>query len=236
MMDKKFCVLIPAYNEELNIQQVIREIRGVDKNLQIIVIDDGSTDNTAGVAKSEKAIVLKQEKNLGSGEALKAGFKYALFQRYQYLLRLDADGQHNPTDIPKLMKALIKDRVDLVIGSRFIKKTKYRIPVYRLVCIKIIALIYRYFYGFMIADPTSGYRGYNRKTARFLLDHYQSAYPEANSFASLIFNHFKIKEVSSAMRPRLHGKSSIHLIKGFYFFLLIVSKIIIYRFKKKELN
>jgi len=233
-MIKNFCVLIPAYNEELNIQQVIREIKEIDKNIQIIIIDDGSTDRTVRIAKNEKAIVLRQRKNLGSGEALKAGFKYALAQKYQYFLRLDADGQHNSADISRLMEPLIKNQADLVVGSRFVKKIRYKTPVYRLVCIKFISIIYRCFYGFVITDPTSGYRGYNRKTAEFLLDCYQSAYPEANSFAPLILNHFKIKEVSSNMRPRLYGKSSIKLIKGFSLFLLIVLRIITYRFRVEE--
>lgn len=228
--------MIPAYNEELNLGQVIREIKAVERNLKIVVIDDGSEDETSKIAQKEGVIVLSHKKNLGSGEAIKTGFKYALKNNYQYMIRLDADGQHNPQEIPRFIKKLLLEEANMMVGSRFLKKTSYQTPIYRLFCIKTIALIYRLFYGFKITDPTSGYRGYDRKTANFLMNHYQESYPEAISIASLLINGFKIKEISSNMRPRFHGKSSIHLVKGFYFFILIVSKIIMERFGKRELS
>jgi hypothetical protein len=229
-MNKEICILIPAYNEELNIKQVIGELKSVNKKFQIVVINDGSVDKTGILAKEAGAIVLTNNRNQGSGEAIKKGFRYALKNNFSCAIQIDGDGQHNPEDINKLIKALKTLRVDIIIGSRYIKKTAYKTPFLRLISIGVISILYKLLYNFLINDPTSGYRVFNKKAIQFLNKDYEFRYPEAISIATIIRGNLKIKEISVTMRPRRYGKSSINIFSGFYYFLSAVIKIIYYRF------
>jgi hypothetical protein len=233
-MDKNICILIPVYNEEPNVRKVIRELKKVNNKFHIVVINDGSTDKTASLAKNAGAIVLTNAKNMGSGMAMKKGLRYALAHNFSSAIQIDGDGQHNPKDIKKLIRALKTHTVDMVIGSRYIKKTTYKTPLLRYICIRTIAALYR-LYNFHITDPTSGYRAFNKKAMKFLVKDYTFRYPEAISIAALIKNNFKIKEISITMKPRLYGKSSINILNGFYYFLLNITQIIYYRFVNKYL-
>jgi len=229
-MNKKICVIIPTYNEALNIRHVITEIKKCIKS-EIVVIDDGSKDNTAKIAKLENVVVITCKKNKGSGKAIQKGLRYVLAKNFQIAIQLDGDGQHNPCDIAKLLKKMIKKNADVVIGSRFIKKTNYKAPIERFISIKILSWILRITFGIRITDPTSGFRAINKTTMRFLLDHYSLPYPEALSIAALTSYNFKVEEASVTMRPRFNGKSSLNTFKGFKCLLFNIIEIINYRFK-----
>ena len=123
---KEVCIIIPAYNEQNSIENVINSIRKVSKKLAIVVVNDGSTDNTFKKAKKTKCTILNHPFNLGIGGAVQTGLMWAKNNKFKFAIQVDADGQHQPKDIPTLLKSLKK--ADMVIGSRYVKKTDYKTP------------------------------------------------------------------------------------------------------------
>lgn len=121
-------IIIPAYNEELTIGSVVALSK---KYGDVLVVDDGSSDRTSEIAREAGALVIRHESNMGKGRALKTGFEYALSKEYDVVVTIDADGQHNPDEIPRLLKPLIGGEADLVIGSRYLGGSKKRVPLYR---------------------------------------------------------------------------------------------------------
>ena len=150
---------IPAYNEESSIQDVIKKsIPYVDK---VIVCDDGSTDNTAKLAKEAGAIVVTHSTNQGYGSAISTLFDYARKQNAQIMITIDGDGQHNPDQIPLLINAITNHNVDVVIGSRFLDDST-KASSYRKTGIKIITSASNYGTNFKISDSQSGFRAYSK--------------------------------------------------------------------------
>ena len=156
---------IPAYNEEKYIAKVILKAQKYVN--EIIVVDDGSTDMTSQIAEALGAIVIKHRKNLGYGAALKTIFEEARKRNPDVLVILDADDQHNPDDIPKLIKPILKGKADLVIGSRFLGKTNQ--PLWRRVGVKIITWLTKKTYNLCnITDAQSGFRAYGEKALKLI--------------------------------------------------------------------
>jgi len=161
-MDKIF-IVIAAYNEEKNIKNVITGLQR-EGYQNIILVDDGSKDNTLEVAKSINAMVLKHTINRGQGAALQTGMTYALLHGADYIVHFDADGQHNPKEIKDILAPLIKKEVDVTLGSRFLKKQ--RIPFRRKIMLKGGILAIFLFYGVKLSDAHNGFRGFTRKAAK----------------------------------------------------------------------
>jgi len=153
-------VCIPAFNEEKTIGEIVeKSLQYADK---VIVCNDGSTDNTEKKAKEKGAIIINHKKNLGYGAALISLFEKARKENAEIMITLDGDGQHDPAEIPNLVKALTENKVDVVIGSRFLgKKTNY--PVYRKTGIKIITSASNLGTDFKVTDSQSGFRVYSKK-------------------------------------------------------------------------
>ena len=165
MKKPKIIAVIPAYNEEKTIATVILETeKHVDK---IIVVDDGSTDHTAEIAKRMGVTVISHPKNMGKGEALRTGFKEALKQSPDIIITLDADLQHDPKDIPQIVQPIIEGKADIVIGSRFIKGAKMDAPLYRRIGLSIINKLHKT----QIKDTQSGYRAFSAKAVEKILQH-----------------------------------------------------------------
>jgi len=160
----KIFVVIPAYNEAKTIVQVIQDIK---KHIQnIIVVDDGSKDRTAQLAKEQKAIVYSHLINRGLGGALATGIKAALNHEADIILTFDADGQHQAEDIPKMIKPIVNSEADVVIGSRMLENNK--MPWHRKMAVKIGNLITRFLFGAYTSDSQSGLRAFNKKAASSL--------------------------------------------------------------------
>jgi len=213
-MKKKIIILIPAYNEEECIVDTIRETKKAAKNNAIVVIDDGSDDKTSIYAKTEGVMVLRNKQNYGVGAAIRRGFIYAIENNYSIAIQIDADGQHNPGEIPKLVKKLENSKSDVVIGSRYIEATNYRTPIERRMCIAALSWIISWVSHKRITDPTSGYRVFNTRAIKLFIKSYANRCPEASSIVQLVNNGLKVKEVSVKMRKRHAGKSSLTLAKG----------------------
>jgi len=158
-MSKVFCVS-PAYNEEKTVAKVVE---GALKNTDgIIVVDDGSIDNTYKEANKAGATVVQHNKNMGKGIALKTGFKKALEMDADIIVVLDADGQHNPEEIPKLLKTMNRENSDVVVGSRFLGNIE-GMPRIRILSNTLTTSILRLYFGLPLTDSQSGYRAYKRR-------------------------------------------------------------------------
>jgi glycosyltransferase involved in cell wall biosynthesis len=231
-MKNRVAVIVPAYNEENTIGAVVQRVRALGEGYDAIVINDDSSDRTFAVARKEGAKVIDLPCNLGIGGAVQTGFRYALRNGYDACVQVDGDGQHPTEVIPNLVKTLVEEKCDLVIGSRFIAKTDYDISFMRRIGIQIISLFLRVSTGMRIKDPTSGFRAINTKAIRLFAHEYPQDFPEPES---LIFAHkyrFKIKEVPAEMINRMHGSSSITPVKAAYYMVKVLLAMFIDLFKK----
>jgi len=232
---KRKCILVPAYNEEKNIAAVIAGIRNCC-DIDIVVIDDGSTDSTTTIALKAGAYVIRHPFNLGYGVALQTGYKYAAQNGYSVLVQMDGDGQHKPAFIPALLEKMESDACDIVIGSRFLGDAPYKAGVLKAVGIDLFRHIIRAITGEKITDPTSGYQCINRRVFEFCSeDHFPYDYPDANVIIMLNRAGFKIKEIPVEMMPNPEERSmhSGILTISYYFFKMFLS-IFITLIRKKQ--
>ena len=212
----KILAIVPSYNEEKSIAHVIGAIKDNDPSIDILVVNDGSIDNTGAVAKSTgKAFILNLSCNLGIGGAVQAGFKYASRNGYDVAFQFDGDGQHLTSEIKTLLDPILKNDADVTIGSRFRGKTGgFQSTLLRRGGIKIFELLNSLLINQKITDNTSGFRAYRRKAIHFLADQYPSDYPEPEAVLLLGRNGFRLKEVAVRMQERKEGKSSITGIRS----------------------
>lgn len=228
----KVLAIIPAYNEEKSIKKVINDIYNMTEDTDVVVINDGSTDNTEKEAKDTKAYVISLPYNLGIGGAMQTGYLYALRNGYDIALQVDADGQHDAKSIKSIIKPLRDEEADLVIGSRYLEKTGYRSTLFRRLGMIYFTNIIKLFTGERITDTTSGFRAANKKVIEVFADDYPEDYPEVEVLVRLNKKKFKIKEVSVEMHERKAGKSSITAFKSAYYMIKVTLGITISAIKK----
>ncbi len=234
MSKSKGLIIVPAFNEENNIGTTIKEIQNCRINFDILIIDDGSTDATVEVARSNNVPVVSLPFNLGIGGAVQTGFKFALRNGYEYAIQVDADGQHIPSEIEKLLKPLNEEKFDVVIGSRYLDKNDYQAPFLRRVgAVFFMGLIFLAI-GQKVKDSTSGFRAYNRRAIEFLSRTYPDDYPEVEAVTVLGKNGFRIKEIPVNMRSRKQGSSSITSLKSIYYMIKVSLAILVNLFRSKE--
>lgn len=213
-------IIIPAYNEAWNIEQLLVDLKDCNPDCDILVVNDASTDGTGAIAKrTGLASVINFPYNLGIGAAVQVGFKYANKYCYNYAIQVDGDGQHLPEQVTNLRECLVSFEADVVIGSRFIKNGKkegYQSTFFRRLGIKLFKFVTILLIQKKINDCTSGFRAYNRKAIKFLSKNYPSDYPEPEAVILLGKNKFKICEIFTPMAERQGGKSSITRKGAFY--------------------
>ncbi len=220
-------VIIPAYNEAKNIGAVISDVRqhapcAAEDSADILVIDDGSTDVTATVARRSGAYVLSLPYNLGIGGAVQAGFKFAVKMGYSYVVRVDGDGQHSAAHIPRLLGMVQRDEADVVIGSRFCPGSiTYCPPLARKLGIRFFSLLASLITGQSVYDPTSGMQCLNKRALQVLAGQYPQDYPEVEARVLLHKARLRVVEVPARMRPRAAGNSSITNLRSIYYMLKV---------------
>ena len=166
---KKILVLIPAYNEEETIVKTIRSVFKVNRKLDVLVVNDGSGDNTLKEILKTRVEVVSHPYNLGYGVALQTGYKYALENEYDVLVQMDGDGQHDPKYIIRMAESLERKRVDVVVGSRFKGRADYRAPLARRVGMVFFNFIVNQATGMKMTDSTSGYQAIDKTVFPFLV-------------------------------------------------------------------
>ena len=207
-------IIVPAYNEERSLPRVLAAIKEKAPAYDVLVVNDGSSDGTSGAARAGGASVIDLSFNLGIGGAIQTGFKYALRQGYRLVVQVDADGQHPPEEIQKLVEPVLRDAYDVVIGSRFLERTDYRGSRRRRLMIAFLSWLCSRFAGGMITDCTSGFRAFSHRAVAFLASNYDAEYPEPKSIPALARRGMRIKEVSVNMRERASGISSLSGLKA----------------------
>ena len=226
--NKKVLLIIPAYNEEENILKTCNKIKKENKELDFIVINDGSKDNTLKILKENNIPHIDLIHNLGIGGAVQTGYKYALEHNYDIAVQFDGDGQHDVRYVEKLIKPIIDDEADFTIGSRFIEElSTFKSSKARRIGINIISFFIKLFTGKKIYDTTSGFRAVNKDIIKFFAIYYPIEYPEPVSTTELLKQGKRVKEVSVEMNEREGGVSSIRAWKNAYYMFNVILSIII---------
>jgi glycosyltransferase involved in cell wall biosynthesis len=226
LIDRCSCLaVIPAYNEEATVGGVVAAIRRKTPQLDILVIDDGSTDSTAERAADAGATqILRLPFNLGIGGAVQAGFKFADEHGYDYMVQVDADGQHDPGEVLKLFEVMQgPDRADMICGTRFATETGYMAPISRRTGIHMFAFLLSRLLRQPVTDPTSGFRLYNRRAIAVFARDYPHDYPEVEAVLMLHHHRLTMREVPVRMFQRGGGVSSITGSgKSFYYMVKVL--------------
>lgn len=238
----KLLLILPAYNEEENIVNTVSQILdfkkkfSCDVEIDYIVINDGSTDSTQKVCKNNNINCLTLIQNLGIGGAVQTGYMYAFANEYDIAVQFDGDGQHDIASLPSLIRPILENKADFVIGSRFLENsTNFKSTFMRRVGIKNLSFLIRLFCGTKIHDVTSGYRAANKKTLSFLAKNYPVDYPEPETIVLLRKNGFSISEVQVKMFERTAGASSINFWKSIYYMIKVSFAIICASMQKREI-
>ncbi len=228
----KTLVIVPAYNESKSINNVVNSILKQNiENCDVLVVNDGSKDNTYEEAKKTKAIVINSPNNLGIGGAVQTGYLYAYKNNYDIAIQIDGDGQHDPKYILDLIHE-IENGNDLVIGSRFVEKTNYNQKFFRMLGNNIISFIIKASTKVKIYDTTSGYRAVNRDLIKEFVEFYPYDYPEPCTNMSMIKKGYKVKEVRVEMKQRQTGESFVSPLKAASYMFKVTLSILIMGIKE----
>lgn len=232
---RKIAVVMPAFNEEQTIEKVIVGIRKVIPYADIIVIIDRSSDNTAHIAGQLGATIIRLPLKMGMGCAIQAGLKYAYRKGYEFVVRMDSDGQHLPEGITALLSPVLNKEADLTVGSRYLSDSVYHAPLVRRGVMAMMAWIVSFIYGRRFTDTTSGFKAMNRKAIGFLADNY----PTIGGTPTLILlKHagFKVIEVGVRMKERDTGKSYFTAVRKIAYVSRIFIELLALMIRKNNKN
>jgi hypothetical protein len=224
-------IAVPAYREGRSIGAVVSSLRG-KYPYDVLVVNDGSPDDTSAEARRAGAVVLDLPCNLGIGGAVQTAFLYARDHGYDALARIDADGQHEVEDVGKVLAPVLEDRADACIGSRFLGETEYRGSIPRIFGIQHFRWLVNLFTGYRVTDPTSGFFAINRKLIEFYSVHYPSDYPEVDAYILMHRLGARTVEVPVRMYARAEGKSSITTFRAVYYMVKVTLSFLINRIRR----
>ncbi len=229
-------IIIPAYNEAATIGGLVKEIRSKHPfpSLEILVINDGSADNTEAEAKRAGARVVSLPFNLGIGGAVQTGYKIAADENFDVAVQLDGDAQHDPASLSNVVSPVLQDKLDFCIGSRFLNDTSdFKSTFTRRAGIRFLKLLLKLLAGVSLTDPTSGFRAANQKVIREFAAYYPVDFPEPEAVKIAKRFGARIGEVPVNMRKRLGGESSIRDFSTLYYMIKVTLAILIDSLKKK---
>jgi glycosyltransferase involved in cell wall biosynthesis len=211
-------VILPAYNEADSIAAVVTELRQRLPEADVLVVDDGSRDATAArVPRGPGITVVSLPFNLGIGGAMQTGYRFAEIHGYDMAIQVDADGQHPPHMVRRVLDHLRDSGADMVIGSRFLQEGTFRPGLSRMVGIRVLRALIRSLSGRTITDCTSGFRAVNRRVIKAFAHWYPDDYPEPEVVLLLLVRGFSVSEIGVEMEARKTGQTSIPLIKGLFY-------------------
>ena len=233
MPELRRIAIVPARNEEGAIGGVLDELHALDPGLDVVVVDDDSSDRTAAVAAAHGAVVIRLPFNLGIGGAVQTGFKYALEHGYELVVRLDGDGQHIPAELPKLLEPLARGEADIVVGSRFAGGNgDYRPRLARRAGIRFFARLVSLLVGQKVTDTTSGFQALNHKGIQLFAADYPHDYPEVEATVMVVRHRLRLVEVAVDMREREHGTSSINAAGSVYYMIKVTLALFVGLFRR----
>lgn len=232
-MKARVLVILPAYNEAESIGDVLRALREHCPEYDVLVVDDGSTDDTAAVVEKFGGVnLVRLPYNMGIGATMQTGYLYALRNRYDIAVQCDSDGQHPAREIPALVERVEDGTADLVIGSRYVADTGYQPTLGRRVGKSILSRLIDAVIGGGITDTTSGFRAANRRSFALFARHYPDDYPEAEALVILHKAGLKAVEIPVNMNARQGGRTSIRPKHAAYYMMKVALAIFIDLFKR----
>ena len=227
-MRQDVVAIVPAWNEAAAIGGVVDEILAFDPTIHVVVVDDASDDETAWVAKRHGATVLPLLFNVGIGGAVQTGFRYARDEGYEIAVRLDGDGQHDASELGKLIGPVRAGEADLVIGSRFVDPGgTYRPPFARRMGIRVFARLVSLLGGQKVTDTTSGFSAMNRAGIELFALEYPHDYPEVEATLVALRSGLRLTQVQVEMRERQTGTSSITFVRSLYYIVKVMLALLV---------
>lgn len=227
----KKLIIIPAYNEEANIEKTVESILRDSSGFDYVIINDCSRDNTRKICEEKGYNIVNLPINLGIGGAVQTGYKYAMRNGYDMAVQVDGDGQHDPKFLEEMAAYLEKHDVDMVIGSRFIEKQGFQSSGLRRVGIRFFTFLIKVLTGKKITDPTSGLRMVGRNVLQIFAEEYPKDYPEPETVVGILRRGMKVEEIPVIMHEREGGVSSISMKKSVYYMIKVSLAIIIERIR-----
>ena len=232
MNSPRVLIIIPCYNEQGTIAALLQEISACQQGYETIVIDDGSQDATYKTARQFSPTV-RLLKNLGIGGAVQTGIKYAHSKDFDFCVQIDGDGQHQPSEISKLLQAYQERPCSIIMGSRYLQNDTFRSTYARRLGGRVIAkTLNTLFPQCSVTDPTSGMRLLDHKVIEFFAKHYPHDFPEPISLAWALKKGFDVGEIQVKMRTRAHGNSSIIGMKPISYMFRVLGYIVLARFTR----
>lgn len=223
----RLCVVIPAFNEEHTVGDVVSSVYQAVPGACVIVVNDGSTDETAERATAAGATVISLCFNLGVGGAVQSGYLYALRHHLEICVQIDGDGQHDPADVPRLVEPLLAGLADMVVGSRWLGRGEYQAPRSRRIGMKILAALVHWRIKTPVTDPTSGFRAVGRRGIALFAGRYPTDYPEVESLLLATAHGLRVHETPVRMHPRTFGYSSIRGLRSAYYMARVGMAVIV---------
>lgn len=225
----KVLIIIPAYNEQKNIEKVVDNIVDNYPQYDYVIVNDGSKDKTRDLCKRRGYQYLNLSINLGIGGAVQTGYKYARDKGYEIAVQIDGDGQHDIAYLEQMLNVLESGEADIVIGSRFLKKEGFQTTAMRRLGIDFLSGLIWVCTGKRIKDVTSGFRAVNKRFIELYADNYPSDYPEPEAIIAAIMNRGKVVECPVIMRERENGTSSIKVLGSVYYMIKVTLAILVCR-------
>lgn len=210
-------VIVPACDEEQSLPQVLEQLRAAHRSAQVLVVDDGSSDGTARVAAAAGVTVIEHGGNRGYGAALTTGYKAATIAACTFVAQLDADGQHDPAQLDRLLLPLERGEADVVVGSRMLDGGGHETTLPRLLGIRFFSWLGQLLLGRPVTDATSGFWAMNRAALDFLVEHTPADYPDLNILIALEAAGLRVKEVPVHMSSRQGGVSHMRGLRPFVY-------------------
>lgn len=223
----KRLVIIPAYNEEANIEKTVHSIEKDAEEFDYIIINDCSTDRTGEICDKNHFNVIHLPVNLGIGGAVQTGYMYGIRKGYDMAVQVDGDGQHDSAFLNNMVEYMEKEKLDMAIGSRFIEKKGFQSSGMRRLGIRYFTCLIQLLTGEKITDPTSGLRMVNRDIMELFARDYPKDYPEPESVVAVLRMKKKVKEIPVVMKERTGGVSSISPGKSIYYMIKVTLAILI---------
>lgn len=231
----KHLIIIPAFNEEEYIAGVLQDAKKSNPYADILVVNDGSSDSTPQIARQMEVMVINMPYNIGYGGAIQTGFRFAVENGYDFVIIMDADGQHDPNYTENLIDTAEREEADVVIGSRFLEGT-YRMGIARKTGSRLFSRIARFYTGNNLTDPTSGFQLLNRKVFSYLsqADNYPLDYPDVNIIMALHKMKFKVVEAPVRMREKTGGNSMHSGLKPLLYVIRMFLAVVMVLMRKEE--
>jgi hypothetical protein len=224
---RRLCIVVPAFNEGRSVFEVVRTVYASLPDAHVVVVNDGSTDDTAIQAYLAGAAVVTLPINLGIGGAVQTGYQYALRHGFDFALQIDGDGQHDPAEAARLLAPVFDGTADVAIGSRWLGRGAFESPTGRRLGMRVLAMLVRWKTGGSFTDTTSGFRAVGRRGIELFAASYPTDFPEVGTIVLACRSGLTVGEVPVQMEPRRHGRSSIAGLGSAYYMMRVIVDVLV---------